>query len=154
MTEIDYEMANIRLLKSLFMPNPKYNPQTGAALEKGTEISLSIKNSGDFNETGDTAHFSQEFKIESSSFMPFTLEVVFAAVFKTAAPIPKNKQAAYISSNFPQQVFPYLREYVSTITVRAGFPPVVLHMDYRPKTGKKEPVETTSVPRPVVKWIH
>jgi preprotein translocase subunit SecB len=137
--DIDYQIANIRLLKCELLPNPDYIPQQDTALKRENEITLSINNSGEFNDSGDMAHFNQEFRIESTSCLPFTLEVVYGADFVTSAPIPKDEQSDYIKSNFPQELFPFMREYVSNITFRAGFPPIVLHMDYRTQRGRSRP---------------
>jgi hypothetical protein len=154
MTEIDYELANIRLIRSVFQPNPSFTGNIGGTLEKPTEITLSIKNSGDFRENNQIAHFSQRFRIEDSTLMPFTLEVEYGAVFKTHEPVPQDLHAKYISNIFPQVVFPFLREFVANLTVRGGFPPILLHMDSKSLRGEQKGSSEGPVPRPVVKWTH
>ena len=153
---IDFELASIRLSKSVFMPNPDYDSEKGigGTGARQAEIVLSIKNSGEFTEAGVIAHFNQNFRIESSRLMPFTLEVEYRAVFKTDQPIPKEEQAIYISQVFPHALFPYLREYVSDITVRGGFPPILLHMAFSASKERKDPGELKAEPKPVLKWIH
>jgi preprotein translocase subunit SecB len=165
MSLIDYELATIRLLKSVFMPNPQFEGSREPEASGSTEITLSIKNSGDFSDNDTVAHFVQNFRIESASSMPFLLEVEFGAIFKTERPVPKNEQSRYISQVFSQSVFPYLSEYVSSITVRAGYPPILLHLAFTPHAGgpkdkgsktpgSKEPGGTPPTPKPVLKWIH
>jgi preprotein translocase subunit SecB len=153
----DFEMTNIRLVKSMFMPNPDFDPRKSLPrLAKPSEIVLSIKNSGDFENEGRMVNFTQNFRIERSSLMPFTLEVEYWAVFKAENPVPQKEQAHYISKIFPHAVFPYLREYVSQITVRAGFPPILLHLAFTQPAarGRKEAAEKAPDPRPVIKWMH
>jgi hypothetical protein len=153
---IDYELASVRLLKSVFLPNPEYDESKGLGPrgQKQAEIVLSIKNSADFS--GSVARFTQNFRIERSSQMPFTLEVEYGAVFRTGSPVPEGEQAPYISRFFPHAVFPYLREYVSEITVRGGFPPILLHLAFSAGgSGSSESAPPDGDgPKPVFKWIH
>lgn len=56
----------------------------------------------------------------------FLIEVAQAGIFRIAQ-IPADQLNAVLGIGCPNIVFPYLRETVSDLTTRAGFPPVILN---------------------------
>lgn len=58
--------------------------------------------------------------------MMFLVEVTHAGIFRIAQ-IPADQLNAVLGIGCPNIVFPYLRETVSDLVSRAGFPPVILN---------------------------
>ncbi|WP_124948611.1 protein-export chaperone SecB [Sulfuriferula thiophila] len=56
----------------------------------------------------------------------FLIEVAQSGIFRIAQ-IPADQLNAVLGIGCPNIVFPYLRETVSDLTTRAGFPPVILN---------------------------
>jgi hypothetical protein len=147
---INFELLKLQLLKCNFSHNPGFTEPPEGEI---STITLSIGNAGDFSEGGTIAHFVQSFKTQVTDSMPFNLEVEYGAVFSMAAPVPKTKYDQYIHHFFPQQVFPYLREYVAEITRRGGFPPLLFTMSmYADLNREKNDQDTSS--QVTAKWIH
>lgn len=87
--------------------------------------SLEIKTNFLFNDERDKEYiilFAGNFENEL-----FTLNIVFGAVFETNEPIDeKFKESGFVKINSPAIAFPYLRSFISTLTLNAGLPPLIL----------------------------
>ena len=52
---------------------------------------------------------------------------MFGAVFGTSEPIDEDfKESDFVKINSPAIAFPYLRSFISTLTLNAGLPPLIL----------------------------
>lgn len=57
----------------------------------------------------------------------FSVNIIADGIFKTNAKIDSEfKKSLYIRANAPAIVFPYLRTFVSTLILNAGYHPVIL----------------------------
>ena len=57
----------------------------------------------------------------------FDLEIEFVAVFGTSEIIDESfKESIFVKSSSPAIAFPYLRSFISTLTLNAGLPPFIL----------------------------
>jgi len=87
--------------------------------------SLEIKTNFLFNDERDKEYiilFAGNFENEL-----FTLNIVFGAVFGTSEPIDEDfKESDFVKINSPAIAFPYLRSFISTLTLNAGLPPLIL----------------------------
>ena len=87
--------------------------------------SLEIKTNFLFNDERDKGYiilFAGNFENEL-----FTLNIVFGAVFGTSEPIDEDfKESDFVKINSPAIAFPYLRSFISTLTLNAGLPPLIL----------------------------
>ena len=118
---LSVEMAQIKLIKSIFMVNASYQP-----IEDKVAIGVALKSSGEFSEDGWQATFFQRMTTSPPKDAPFFLDIEFNATFVLdPAPLPLE-QAHFIRKVFPEIIFPYLREYVAETTRRGGFAPLIL----------------------------
>lgn len=89
------------------------------------KTSLEIKTKFLFNDERDKEYvilFTGNFENEL-----FTLNIVFGAVFGTNEKIDADfKKSTFVKSSSPAIAFPYLRSFISTLTLNAGLPPFIL----------------------------
>ena len=57
---------------------------------------------------------------------PFNFKVVYAGKFSFDEDIPSELKRQYCNVNCPAIIFPFLREFVTEITTRSGFAPLIL----------------------------
>ncbi len=71
--------------------------------------------------------FFVEFRVVINHPADFILQVTYIAQFETSDPIPDNfENSFFININAPAIAFPYLRSFVSTFTLNAGYQPIIL----------------------------
>lgn len=89
------------------------------------DTSVNIKKECIFKEDKDKEYiilFKGFFKNEI-----FDLEIEFVAVFGTSERIDEGfKESIFVKSSSPAIAFPYLRSFISTLTLNAGLPPFIL----------------------------
>ena len=89
------------------------------------DTSVNIKKECIFKEDKDKEYiilFKGSFKNEI-----FDLEIEFVAVFGTSEIIDESfKESIFVKSSSPAIAFPYLRSFISTLTLNAGLPPLIL----------------------------
>lgn len=57
----------------------------------------------------------------------FDLKIEFLAIFGTSEKIDADfKKSTFVKSSSPAIAFPYLRSFISTFTLNAGLPPLIL----------------------------
>ena len=57
----------------------------------------------------------------------FDLKIEFLAIFGTSEKIDADfKKSTFVKSSSPAIAFPYLRSFISTLTLNAGLPPFIL----------------------------
>ena len=57
----------------------------------------------------------------------FDLKIEFVAIFGTSEKIDADfKKSTFVKSSSPAIAFPYLRSFISTLTLNAGLPPLIL----------------------------
>ena len=138
------EMAQLKLIKSVFAVNADYRSPEGRI-----SIGVSLKNNGEFLDDGRRAHFIQHFKTGTPETAPFFLDVEFGALFFLDPPPLPLEWPHYVRQVLPQLVFPYLREYVAEITRRGGFTPLIIN--HNVFGGEEaEPDQNNDGP----KWMH
>ena len=71
--------------------------------------------------------FSVVFNVKLVHPEDFTLEVEYVTYFKTSESIDEEfKASTFPSVNAPAIAFPFLRSFISTLTLNAGYNPVLL----------------------------
>jgi preprotein translocase subunit SecB len=150
MPVINYEILNLRLQKSIFLPNHAYKkPENSDRIS----LSISMRNEGEFFQNNTRVNFLQSFKTNAAPEMPFSLEVEFAALFALTAPVPQAEHDSLIHLVFAHMVFPHTREYVAETTRRGGFPPLILDLGlFEDKHNNRSGTELESANGQ--KWIH
>jgi preprotein translocase subunit secB len=87
--------------------------------------SLEIKTNFLFNDEIDKEYiilFTGNFENEL-----FTLNIIFGAVFGTSETIDKDfKESDFVKINSPAIAFPFLRSFISNLTLNAGLSPFIL----------------------------
>ncbi|MDR3204016.1 MAG: protein-export chaperone SecB [Deltaproteobacteria bacterium] len=149
MFEINCQMVNLRLKKTIFVHNPNFQPPPQG---QHIAVALHLQNGGNF-EDDTTVNFVQNFRTVPGPQMPFNLEVEFEALFTLSEPVPENKKFSYIHLVFPQFVFPHVRDYVAETTKLGGFPPLTLNLELF-KDGQRHEFESDVPVVASTKWTH
>jgi len=77
--------------------------------------------------TEDKCVFAVIFDVELEHEGKFHLNLQYVSWFKTSYPIDKTfKESDFPIVNAPAIAFPFLRSYISTLTLNSGFPPAIL----------------------------
>lgn len=148
MTSPKIEMAQLKLLRSVFACNMDFQPT-----DERVALAVTMRHAGYFTEGLSRAHFIQRLQTGGEGpDSPFTLEVEFAALFALDPPIDDAERNHYIGRVFPQIVFPYTREYVAETTRRGGFSPLIInHTLFQ---DVEEPSQAALREQEFNKWIH
>ena len=94
--------------------------------EDGLEDNLDLKYSSAYPDD-DKKKFITKFDVTITSKEGFSISLEYAGFFETDEDITDEFQNGhFITVNAPAITFPYLRSFVSTFTINAGLPPVVL----------------------------
>ena len=81
-----------------------------------------------FNDGGNQKHFAVTFKLNlENKTKTFRLKLTAVAHFSTQEVIDDDfKNSSFINVNAPAIAFPYIRTFVSNLTLNSGYDPVVL----------------------------
>jgi len=94
------------------------------AIENPSDLSFSY--SPAFHESSDQ-EFLVIFDLSLNSDEGFLLSVQYVARFETDEPIYENfKESNFVKINAPAIAYPFLRTYISNLTLNSGFSPVIL----------------------------
>ena len=97
-------------------------PLSVRADKKFFDLSYGIKYSPDVND-----QFAVIFKIKVVHPDEFDLKAEYIVWFKTSEPIDdKFKKSHFPSINAPAIAFPFLRSFISTVTLNAGYAPALI----------------------------
>jgi preprotein translocase subunit secB len=89
------------------------------------DISVNIRKEPIFKEGIDNEYFILFKGVFENEI--FDLEIEFVAIFGTSEAIDDNfKKSTFVKINSPAIAFPYLRSFISTLTLNAGLPPLIL----------------------------
>ena len=89
------------------------------------DISVNIRKEPIFKEGIDNEYFILFKGVFENEI--FDLEIEFVAVFGTSEIIDESfKESIFVKSSSPAIAFPYLRSFISTLTLNAGLPPFIL----------------------------
>ena len=95
------------------------------SLEDASDETLHLGFEPKYSETKDTV-FQIEFKIELRS-KDAQMTVVFEAEFEAAEKIEDDfKSSSFVRVNAPAIAYPFLRSFISTTLLQAGYEPVIL----------------------------
>ena len=110
-------------LKEIFVQNLSFKRKHSNEPTLETEVSISpYVNFDDEQEQVYMVMFDGKF--ENSLF---DLSLQFVAVFGTSEIIDESfKESIFVKSSSPAIAFPYLRSFISTLTLNAGLPPFIL----------------------------
>lgn len=79
-----------------------------------------------FSEEESTS-FRIKFKAQISSLLGYELSVEYSSFFETDEAITDNfKISNFVTINAPAIAYPFLRSFISTITLNAGYDPVLI----------------------------
>lgn len=76
-----------------------------------------------------TTNFSVEFKLEIIDPDVFEMGLVYNSIFEADSSLPEGEDFEnnkFFSQNAPAIAYPYLRAFVSTVMLNAGYPPLML----------------------------
>ena len=76
-----------------------------------------------------TTNFSVEFKLEIIDPDVFEMGLVYNSIFEADSSLPEGEgfeNNKFFSQNAPAIAYPYLRAFVSTVMLNAGYPPLML----------------------------
>ena len=118
--ESGYRFQSIILLENVFKRNPQIN------FEKLPIPEVNIET--DFNQDGDKiiCNLKLVFKILSEKTELVKCECVFAGVFQKIGE-PKLDVKTFGSINAPSIIFPFVREFLAGISLKAGLNPILLN---------------------------
>ena len=89
------------------------------------DISVNIRKEPIFKEGIDNEYFILFKGVFENEI--FDLEIEFVAIFGTSEKIDADfKKSTFVKSSSPAIAFPYLRSFISTLTLNAGLPPLIL----------------------------
>lgn len=118
MTNMNITFVNVRVVEIDFKLNKDFNSN-----DKEIKVSLDFKIKNIFSEKDQiltTMLTAEIFKKEKTA--PFTLKAIIEGIYK--GEIKALKEFSKVHA--PAHIFPYLRELISNITIRAGIPPLIL----------------------------
>ena len=112
-------------LKRAFVKSINFEYKKDITEEDQLDTSVNIRKEPIFKEGIDNEYvifFNGAFENEI-----FYLKIEFVAIFGTSEAIDDNfKKSTFVKINSPAIAFPYLRSFISTLTLNAGLPPLIL----------------------------
>ncbi|MGL5787528.1 MAG: protein-export chaperone SecB [Bacteroidales bacterium] len=110
------QIQNIELQASDF------NPEITSEIESEMNITTGLAEN---NDKGFCVVFEIDLHNTSSSF---TLKLKAVAHFNTDEPVQKNfVDSTFLNVNAPAIAFPFIRTYISNITLNSGYNPIILN---------------------------
>jgi preprotein translocase subunit SecB len=80
-----------------------------------------------FHEEEDAKEFTIRFKVKVSNPNEFDINIVYDCLFNTDSVIDNDfKESHFPNINAPAIAYPFLRSYVSFLTLNSGFEPAIL----------------------------
>lgn len=118
MSNTNVTFVNVRVVEIDFKLNKDFRPD-----DKEIKVSLDFKIKNNFSEKDQILATMLTVEIfKKEKIAPFTLKAVIEGTYK--GEIKALKEFSKIHA--PAHIFPYLRELISSITMRAGIPPLIL----------------------------
>ena len=112
-------------LKRTFVKSINFEYKKDITEEDQLDTSVKIRKEPIFKEGIDNEYvifFNGSFENEI-----FDLKIEFVAIFGTSEAIDDSfKKSTFVKINSPAIAFPYLRSFISTLTLNAGLPPLIL----------------------------
>ena len=112
-------------LKRAFVKSINFEYKKDITEEDQLDTSVNIRKEPIFKEGIDNEYvifFNGAFENEI-----FDLKIEFLAIFGTSEKIDADfKKSTFVKSSSPAIAFPYLRSFISTLTLNAGLPPFIL----------------------------
>lgn len=112
-------------LKRTFVKSINFEYKKDITEEDQLDTSVNIRKEPIFKEGIDNEYvifFNGSFENEI-----FDLKIEFVAIFGTSEAIDDSfKKSTFVKINSPAIAFPYLRSFISTLTLNAGLPPLIL----------------------------
>ena len=96
------------------------------SLSKPDEFSVDFKPSGEFNEENNTFELLFQFDAKSINEEKPFIQIECIALFKFSEHLTFDEIPPYFYVNCIAIIFPYLRAFVSTVTLQSNMPPIVL----------------------------
>ena len=118
--EAKFSFESLRLLESHFKLNTDFKPKRKQPIEISTEINISHK------EHNKTVKVTISV-ISVNKKQPFILDTTVMGTFNFPKIPTKNDLDKIVHVNCAAIMFPYVREIIADLTMRAGIPP--FHMD-------------------------
>jgi hypothetical protein len=112
-------IRQIRLVKSSIESKPIEIPES-SPLQHSFDATASL------NQEAGTLDVYASLAVTAGDFLRIEAEFLLNYTIAKAIPIPDEVIAAFGKMNGIHNVWPYWREYVQSVSMRAGFPPVAL----------------------------
>lgn len=94
--------------------------------QEGLEDNFNLKFTSAFSED-EANKFIVKFDVTLTSDNGVSISLEYVGLFETDAEITEEfQQGKFVTINAPAITFPYLRSFITTFTVNAGLPPVIL----------------------------
>jgi preprotein translocase subunit SecB len=137
-------VSDIRLISISFQANESFSPQS-----RGVKFKFNLTmESGRVGEQESQLCVRISVSTPKSDDYPFFLSITIVGIFDLEEPVDEKLRKQLLEINCPAIIFPYLREAISDITRRAGFPPLYLPPVNFIKRAQAAPiVETDSIPK-------
>jgi len=98
-----------------------------AAVTDNDERTFDVKFDKVFSKDELSKEFTIKFKVKVSNTSEFTLSIVYDCIFITDSPINDEfKNSHFPNVNAPAIAYPYLRSYISFLTLNSGYEPAIL----------------------------
>ena len=114
----DFSLAieSIRLFKSNFMVNPEFKFPENGSIPLDPKINV-------ISEIRKRVLFVELNVIIAEKEKPFKFDISYIGLFKLQKDISQEETNKIICLNCAPIMFPYIREHVADITMKAGYPP-------------------------------
>jgi preprotein translocase subunit SecB len=96
------------------------------SLNKSEEFRIDFHPSGEFNEENSTYELFFTFKAKNKDEKKPFIQIECVAQFKFAESLKLDEIPPYFYVNSIAIIFPYMRAFISTVTLQSNIPPIVL----------------------------
>jgi preprotein translocase subunit SecB len=96
------------------------------SLNKSEEFMIDFNPSGEFNEENSTFELFFTFKAKNKNEKKPFIQIECVSQFKFAESVKIDEIPPYFYVNSIAIIFPYMRAFVSTVTLQSNIPPIVL----------------------------
>lgn len=96
------------------------------SLNKSDEFVIDFQPSGEFNEENSTYELFFTFKAKNKDEKKPFIQIDCVSQFKFSESLKLNEIPPYFYVNSIAIIFPYMRAFISTVTLQSNIPPIVL----------------------------
>lgn len=122
---MEEEKGLIKIL-SLFLLESHFKRDSTIESIVAPTTSILIDTKGGISPEGNKAFLELTIKTSKEEKIPFEAEIKMVGLFELIN-IPTDQHANFLKVNAPAIVFPFIREHLASLTVKAGFQPVLIN---------------------------